>query len=278
MAHDIVDNKRVELGQFFTPTWAAELLVKRHFANLGPKDTVIEPSCGDGRFLLAIPENIDAYGVEIDPVHAGAARANTGRTIIEGDFTTVDLPRRPTAIIGNPPYKSSLIDAFLDRSYELLEYNGKVGFLLPVYYLQTASKVVSLSRRFSLSQELLPRNLFEGLTKPIMWMTLVKERQTVVQGFFLQEETAALSDVHKDLRPLLLGNQSGPSCWRDVVQAALEACGGRATLQQLYACIEGNRPTPNPWWREKVRQVAGKYHHRVGQGEYALAGGLSEAA
>jgi hypothetical protein len=96
-----------DLHQYFTPTWAAELLVQRHFADLGPKDCVAEPSCGDGRFLMAIPPEV-------------------------------------------PP------------------------------------------------------------------------------------------------------------------------CGGRATLAQLYACIEGNRPTANPWWREKVRQIAGKHFHRIGTGEYAL--------
>lgn len=38
-----------DLHQYFTPTFAAELLVQRHFADLGSKDCVVEPSCGDGR-------------------------------------------------------------------------------------------------------------------------------------------------------------------------------------------------------------------------------------
>lgn len=259
-----------QLGQYFTPAWAAELLVRRHFGELTSRDTVLEPACGDGRFLMAIPGSVDAYGVEIDPDHALAARTNSGREVIIGDFLQVQLPRRPTAVIGNPPYQADLIDAFLSRCYELLEYDGRVGFLLPVYYLQTASKVMDLSRRYSIAQELLPRNLFEGLTKPIMWATFTKARRTSLSGFFLYAETHAIADVQRNLRALLLGNRSRASCWRDVVAAALEACGGRATLQQLYTCIEGNRPTTNPWWREKVRQVAGQHFHRVRPGEFEL--------
>ncbi len=259
-----------ELSQYFTPTWAAELLVRRHFGALTCRDTVLEPACGDGRFLMAIPAEVDAYGVELDPAQAQAARQNSGREVLAGDFLTVRLPRRPTAVIGNPPYQADLIDGFLARCYELLEYGGRIGFLLPVYYLQTASKVMDLNRRFSIAQELLPRNLFEGLTKPIMWATFTKARRTVLSGFFLYAETHALADVHRDLRALLLGNRSRATCWRDVVGAALEACGGRATLQQLYACIEGNRPTANPWWREKVRQIAGQHFRRIRPGEFEI--------
>lgn len=260
----------VELGQFFTPAWAAELLVQRHFGDLRAGDTVLEPSCGDGRFLMAIPQHVDAFGVEIDPEQAARAASNSGRQIVVGDFTSVDLPRRPTVVIGNPPYQSDLIDGFLERCYELLEYDGRIGFLLPVYYLQTASKVVDLQRRFSIAQELLPRNLFEGMTKPLMWCTFTKARKTVLSGFFLYAETAALAGMQRDIRALFIGNESRAACWRDAVSMALEACGGRATLPQLYACIEGNRPTQNPWWREKVRQIAGRHFVRLGPGEFAL--------
>lgn len=259
-----------QLGQYFTPTWAAEALVKRSFADLTSRDTVLDPSCGDGRFLLAIPDGVDGFGVELDPHWAEEARKNSGRDVVTGDFTQVDLPRRPTAIVGNPPYNAALIDAFLERAYNELEYDGRVGFILPVYYFQTANKVVELSRKFSISQELLPRNLFFGLTCPIAWAMFTKSRKTSLSGFFLHEELQALSGMHKDIRKVMVGNDSRALCWREAVAAALKACGGRATLQEIYKVIEGNRPTGNPWWREKVRQVAGKYFERIQVGEYAL--------
>lgn len=259
-----------ELSQYFTPSWAADLLVRRHFANLGPLDTVLEPSCGDGRFLLAIPEYVDAYGVEIDAEVAVMARNNTGREVIVCDFTTAKLPRRPTVVIGNPPYVSDVIDAFIDRCYHELDYGGRIGFMLPVYYLQTASKVVDLSRKWSLSQELLPRNLFERITKPIMWCNFIKEQRTVLSGFFLYSETDSVSNLKSEIRSMVLGNKSTANCWRDVIALAMKVCGGRAKLTQLYECIESNRPTNNPWWREKIRQIVREDYIWVAPGEYAV--------
>jgi len=258
------------LGQFFTPAWAAELLVRRHFPDLGPRDTVLEPSCGDGRFLMAIPPDVDAFGVEIDPRQAERAVANSGRQVVVGDFRTVELPRRPTVVIGNPPFDTEVFRGMLERCYDLLEYGGRAGFLLPVYMFQTSSVVMDYQRRWSLRQELLPRDLFEKLSCPIMWATFEKERRTVMSGLFLYAERAALADMHRDVRRLMVGNEATATCWRDVVRLALEACGGRATLQQLYTCIEGNRPSANPWWREKVRQIAGRHFVRLQVGEYAL--------
>ncbi len=266
-----MSERKESLNQYFTPAWAAELLVQRYFGDLTPADAVWEPSCGDGRFLAAIPPDVEAFGTEVDPYWAEKARAHSGRDVITGDFRTASLPCRPTAVIGNPPYEAALIDALLDRCLELLDYDQRVGLLLPVYYFQTASKVVQLSRRWSLSQDLLPRNLFpDGLTKPIMWATFIKQRRTVLSGFFLCPEVDALTGMHKDIRGLFVGNRSSATCWRDAVALALETCGGRATLQQLYAVIEGNRPTENPWWREKVRQIAGRHFVRVDRGEFAL--------
>lgn len=266
------------LNQFFTPTWAAELLVRRHFADLGPGDTVLEPSCGDGRFLMAIPADVDAYGVEIDGEQAAAAVRNSGREVVVGDFRMVDLPRRPTVVIGNPPFDLDVFDGMLDRCHELLERGGRAGFLLPVYAFQTASRVADYNRRWSIEQELLPRNLFERLSCPILWATFRKAERTVLSGFFLYAETHALADLHADIRKVMVGNASTATCWRDAVQLALTACGGRATLEQLYRAVEGNRPSTNPWWREKVRQIAGRHFHRIGRGEFALQPDLQPEA
>jgi adenine-specific DNA-methyltransferase len=258
------------LDQFFTPSWAAEMIVRRHFADLGPRDCVAEPSCGDGRFLMAIPREVDAYGVEIDPIAAAAAVKNTGREVIVGNFMSAKLPRRPTVVLGNPPFSAEVIDGFIERCYHELDYGGRIGFLLPVYMFQTASRVVGYQRRWSISQELVPRNLFERLSCPLMFARFTKERQTVISGLFLYAETDAIASLKADIRTLVLGNDSTAHCWRDVVRLALEALGGRATLNQLYLAIENNRPTENKWWREKVRQIAGTYFVRVAAGEYAL--------
>ncbi len=66
------------------------------------------------------------------------------------------------------------------------------------------------------------------------------------------------------------GKDSTAHCWRDVVGLALRSLGGRATLKEIYAAVENNRPTENPWWREKVRQIAGRHFTRIAPGEFSL--------
>jgi len=262
----------MQLDQYFTPTWAAELLVRRYFPDLAPGDTVWEPTCGDGRFLLAVPQVVHAYGTEIDPIQAEAARRNSGREVITGDCLAVDLPCKPTAVIGNPPYRADLIQALLDRCHYELADSERVGLLLPAYLFQTAATVIRYHQRWSISQDMLPRNLFDGLSTPLLFATFIKERNRRLHGFFLYSETDAVrTGVSPRIRALLIGNLSTAQCWRDAVRTALEACGGRASLSQLYACFEaGGRPTENQYWREKIRQVTARHFTRTAPGEYAL--------
>lgn len=260
----------MKLDQFFTPAWAAELIVQRYFPALSAADTVWEPSCGDGRFLMALPADVDAIGTEIDPAMADLARDNSGREVLVGDFRTVELPRQPTAVIGNPPFQADLVEALLDRCHRDLDDGARVGLLLPVYMFQTAATVVRFHHRWSISQELLPKNLFERMQKPLLFAMFEKSRKTTLSGFFLYEEVEALAGIHPALRAYLIGNLSTAKCWRDAVDMALRALGGRATLQQLYACFETRRPTSNPFWREKIRQIAGRHFVRLAPGEFAL--------
>ncbi|MDP2346753.1 MAG: class I SAM-dependent methyltransferase [Gammaproteobacteria bacterium] len=260
----------MKLDQYFTPTWAAELLVQRHFHDLSENDVVADPACGDARFLMAVPAHVQAFGVEICQKTAAAAAINSGRTIINGDFRTVELPQCPTAFVGNPPFQFDLVHAFLERCHQLLEFGGRVGFILPVCMFQTANTVMRWSELWSIEQELIPRNIFASLRAPLMFATFTKEQRTFLSGFFLYEETASLEGLNKEFRTMFVGNSSRANVWRETVQRALEKCGGTATLQQLYQCIENSRPTPNQFWREKIRQTAAQYFVRVSRGEFAL--------
>lgn len=68
--------------------------------------------------------------------------------------------------------------------------------------------------------------------------------------------------------------QSTRISWHDVVLAALEKLGGKATLDQLYSEIEGHGKTKgNRFWQEKIRQVLQQYEEfkRMSRGVYALS-------
>lgn len=254
-------------GQWFTPVWACEALLERHFAQLGKNDQVLEPTCGQGAFLQALPAEIPAVGIELDPALAEIARLRTGRTILTGDFRTLPLSLRPTAIIGNPPFAAAVIEGVLRRSFELLQPEGVAGFILPAYFLQTPSAVVRQAARWSLTAELLPRTLFPSLSKPLVFALFRKTEQRVMIGFALYEETHDVERMPEAIQQTLRAGRG--SVWFGVVDQVLQQLGGEAGLDAIYQSIAPRRPTTNPYWREKVRQTLQRRFHRTGAGRYA---------
>lgn len=251
---------RKRLGQYFTPRWVAEAIVERHFADLAPGSTVLEPSCGDGVFLHALPDHVNAIGIEIDPRWAEVARRNTGRTVLLGDFLSVPLPARVDALIGNPPFQAETVARFLDRAHSLLDEGGKCGLILPAYVLQTSTKVMAMAQKWSIGQELLPRNIFPGLSMPIVFSMFTKEAQRRLFGFFLYREAAEIAQLQKPAREVLERSAKGGSVWRQAVHAAFaHVAADVAPLEALYRALEARRPTENPHFRAKVRQVLQRY-------------------
>lgn len=266
--------RQVELNQWFTPSWAAEAIVEQKFGWLRRGHRVIEPSCGDGAFLCALPEAVEVLGVEIDGALASAARRVSGRSVIHGDFLTLPRSELGTAdaLVGNPPFSSALVAAFLDRSVELLRDGGEAGFILPAYILQTSSKVEQLGLEFSLEQELLPRNLFPRLKLPLCFVKFVKDRRRRLHGFLLYREAAEISRLKKCWRHALATTRSRGGVWYPVVRSCLASLGGEADLPAIYAAMESKRPTSNPAWKEKVRQAlqhTGRFA-RTGSGRYRI--------
>jgi len=268
--------RRRSLSQFFTPQWACEAILERHFPELSSGHfSVLEPACGPGRFLMALPRHVDAVGVEIDPHLAERARQLTGRTVITGDFLTVPINRTFTHAVGNPPFEADTVHRILERTYELLEDGGKCGMLLPAYILQTSTKVLSLAERWSISQELVPRNIFPRLSLPLVFAMFRKERARTLVGFFLYREAADVAALPRAVRAGLQEEPTG-SVWRRAVRSAFAGLGARkATLDSLYAAVE--RPSANRFWREKVRQTLQHYpeFRREAAGVWALEAGTA---
>lgn len=256
------------LGQYMTPDWAAVELVDRHFSDLAAGSTVVEPSCGRGAFLRALPDHLEVIGVEVDPDLAAEAHRTSGRPVIVGDFRMVDLPFVPRAIVGNPPFTTRTVLEFLDRAWNLMDDEGRVGFILPAYSFQTASTVAGIAERWRVQSEFLPRDLFPGLSHPICFAVLTKGAERGLVGFALYHELVAVKRLQDRYRQLLQEGEG--STWAAVTRAALEALGGEADLEQLYREISGHRPTPNRFWQPKVRQTVQRIAVRVGPGRWAL--------
>lgn len=248
----------LNLEQFPTPSWVAELIVAHFFPKLSPDDLVIEPSCGKGLFVNAFPRDVPVVGVEIDPVLAEQARSWTGRPIITGDFASCEIPfGRPTLVAGNPPFRVRTVRAFLERAHALLPVGGRCGFILPVETFQHTHTLLELNTRWGIAQHMIPRDLWgRELRRNILFVEFLKDVHRRLHGFALYQPTHDVKHgVDRRLHTLLIQGRPRRSAWHGLVHRVLEERGGRATLQEIYTGAESKRPTPNPWWRERIRQV-----------------------
>lgn len=141
------------LGQIFTP----QTIVNKMIALIQNNGTILEPSCGDGIFLKALPT---AIGIEIDK-----NVAPTNALIMDFfDWTeTVDT------IIGNPPYvryqdilnstkkklsskfdnRTNLYVFFIDKSIDLLSEHGELIFIVPRDFIKTTHALLLNERLYN---------------------------------------------------------------------------------------------------------------------------------
>ena len=174
------------LQEFYTPVEIARACVAlaRRYGWEGGR--VLEPSCGPGNFLAALPEGeVDAH--ELNPVSARVAQIlYPNAEVRAGEFEClfVDQKRnrslkdkleglpRYSLVIGNPPFGKyfgrcanmgerqyvgapSLDTYFLSRSLDLLEPTGLLVFILPASFLQNGQKLNRIKQKIALKAALL---------------------------------------------------------------------------------------------------------------------------
>jgi site-specific DNA-methyltransferase (adenine-specific) len=273
------------LEQYFTPDWAAEALLE--IFSLSSTDKVIDPGTGRAAFLKAIPEHIEAIGVELDPQLAALAAERSGRKVLNMDITKLspqDLPWAPTAFIGNPPFSIEIVRQILAKAKSLFQIGniktGRLGLLLPAHTFQLSRSCQEIFQDYHTRVDLIPRDLFPKLSVPITFaqFELKSSRRlpTKLQGLALYTETASTYDIVKELKWLLQDAPTKTPTWDRLTQAALRSLGGEGDLSAIYRAISPLRqlrPEENPHWQEKVRQTVqrGKAYERTARGKYKLA-------
>ena len=102
---------RKRLGQWLTPWWLVEAALDEALPGLGPAPTVLDPSCGDARWLVAVGRRLPGarlVGWDVDPGALEAARAVCRAAGVEVELVERDALAGPDMaadlVVGNPPY------------------------------------------------------------------------------------------------------------------------------------------------------------------------------
>lgn len=147
----MVVSQRKLLGAWYTPPTLIDAIVTELRRDFEPA-TVLDPACGDGRFLTPFATTAQVTGVDIDPT------TSCDGGWIEGDSLAIDWgERRFDAVVGNPPFLNQLAAAtsrrgrsrfgggpyadtaaeFLALAMRLTRPGGRVGLVLPLSLLST---------------------------------------------------------------------------------------------------------------------------------------------
>jgi SAM-dependent methyltransferase len=155
---------RKQLGAWYTPEPLVEFVLDRVAEGLDPASvrSVLDPSCGDGRFLRGAARRWPTArmnGVDIDAGAVAAAGAAVGvPTIVHADALTYGWPDAGTydLVVGNPPFLGQMSAAtsrggrsklgggayadtaalFMAQALTLARPNGgRVAFVLPQSFL-----------------------------------------------------------------------------------------------------------------------------------------------
>jgi N-6 DNA Methylase len=140
-------SQRKLLGAWYTPPELVDAIVAEVRRDFAPC-TVLDPACGDGRFLSPFAETAIVTGIDID--------SRTSWT--HGDSLSIDWGEQQfDAVVGNPPFLNQLATAtsrggrskfgggpyadsaaeFLSLAIRLTRRGGRVGLVLPLSILST---------------------------------------------------------------------------------------------------------------------------------------------
>lgn len=151
--------RRKRLGAWYTPVELVDHLTRLTLRGVRRDRplTVLDPACGDGRFLASAARLLGPdcvlIGVDVDPLAVAATRAALPMaTVIEGDARLLDWARwNIDVVIGNPPFLSQMASAtsrggapsigggpyadvaaeFLGLAAAAVPPGGRIGLVLP---------------------------------------------------------------------------------------------------------------------------------------------------
>ena len=152
--------QRKQLGAWYTPSAIVDAVVGEVVDGLSPRPgaarlDVLDPACGDGRFLHAVASHceypVGLVGADVDAATIAARPAGAGRWIHADSLHHDWGDERFDVVVGNPPFLGQMRSAtsrgsrsrfgggpyadaaaeFLALAVQLVRPGGRVGLVLP---------------------------------------------------------------------------------------------------------------------------------------------------
>lgn len=257
-ARDLSVGSAKEKGAYYTPDEVVRSLL--HWVVRGPEDRLLDPSCGDGRFIAGHPRSV---GIEQDlNAVAVAMRRAPGAFIHEGDFFAWagSTEKRFECAAGNPPFiryqrfkgpvreraldlcaalgarfsaLSSSWPLFLVVTAHLLRRGGRMAFVVPAeigHAPYSAPLIEYLAERFDDLRIIAVRNkIFPGLSEDC-WLLYAdgKGGSTMEIGFSILDRFG-----YRDAPPPVT-TRVALSAWRTVWNRRLRPFVMSKTGRDLY--------------------------------------------
>jgi adenine-specific DNA-methyltransferase len=236
------DERRKEMGQYFTPESVRERLADALFGldfDSAPisEPSVLDPACGTGEFLLTVSdytEDAELVGWELDEEVAEVAREVVPEAEIETTDALREEPERGfDVVIGNPPYfefdpdgdlrerysesvygRVNIYSLFIQKGIEVLRDGGLLAYVVPpsvkngAYFSAVREYVLKQTEVVHLST-LEDPYLFYGANQTPMLMILLKGGDSDRYVFskngvtILSEEADQLREAFEGAKTLL---------------------------------------------------------------------------
>ena len=135
------------LGQYFTTN---DILKNKLYSFiLNEPKTILEPSIGQGNLIECVLNNNNNKDVKFDmyeidnTIQLLKSISHLKKYIKYSNFLEESISKKYTSIIGNPPYvktkNGNLYIQFIQKCYDLLEYNGELIFIVPSDFLKSTT-------------------------------------------------------------------------------------------------------------------------------------------
>ena len=242
--------RRRTLGAWSTPEWLVERVLDTVLADLPAPSSVLDPSCGDGRFLAAAAARwptAELHGVDVDADALAEARRSLGPAarLYEGDGLTLPIRAGFDLVVGNPPYLSQLARR-TSRGGRSRLGGGPYADAAALFLARAVALASPAGGAVAL---VLPQSLLA--TRDVEDIRAQVATAAAVDGLWIDDEGVFDASVHTMV----------VSCRRGVTQGLVRRWLGRAFVRRPPAALPGAAS-----WSPLVADVLGVPDPAIGPG------------